>query len=396
MGGWLRWLLLALGFTPVSPLPCGRQSKQITFGGLERTYVLRIPQAACSSERAKTSQLESLPIVVALHCKGCTSASILDVFENAAEQYNMALLAPDGVDQSFNAQVCCGTAVEQGIDDVGFIRELLLQVHRGKVAPDMQISFRAIYAVGFSNGGFLASHLAQLREIRGFVALAGHVYKLPSKKKAVSIHWMKTDSVVNYNGCCSTRSCCCGINQRWSGPCIGAEAIFQKWLEINGCGGDLWENNTNGAECRVGSGCSRPTRLCSYALGTHADWTHEFQDASNVLNFLAKDACSIGGSWDHGANACQCRSGMYGKFCQDGRTNAANSDHAVTPENHGYDPWQDIVLIGGLAASVLGIVGLTRSRLRFCMEDDDDDDYDEDENQPMTRPTASRVGVPAE
>jgi hypothetical protein len=141
--------------------------------------------------------------------------------------------------------------------------------------------------------------VGMLPEVRGFVALAGHTYNLPPNMPphTVSLHWRKTDTMVLYNGCCSSQmvvgpQCCCDISTRWTGACVSADGIFGYWKTINQCAGYSVWNLRPGVSCQIGTNCLRPTQFCSYDTGYHAMWAQSFTDQVFVGQFLAHDALS--------------------------------------------------------------------------------------------------------
>merc|ERR1712007_416926 len=95
---------------------------------------------------------------------------------------------------------------------------------------------------------------------------------------------------------------------------VGAEEIFRRWMHINRCNGSFAFDLRAGVECQVGSGCLRPTRLCSYLSGSHHHWASSYHDGDSVGEFIAQDACAVGGVWDVG---CKCCSGFTGDYCLD-------------------------------------------------------------------------------
>ena len=66
------------------------------------------------------------------------------------------LVYPRGVGLSWNAGACCAAARAAQVDDVGFIRALVKRV----LSTQVDANPRAVYVVGFSNGGRMAYRLA--------------------------------------------------------------------------------------------------------------------------------------------------------------------------------------------------------------------------------------------
>ena len=80
----------------------------------------------------------------------------MSLYEAAADKLGFAVVAPRGIQHSWNAPHCCGAAKENGVDDVGFIDSLVAHLLQSS-----RFDATALFATGFSNGGFLASILAR-------------------------------------------------------------------------------------------------------------------------------------------------------------------------------------------------------------------------------------------
>lgn len=74
-----------------------------------------------------------------------------------ADAAGFVLVLPNGYQHSWNAGSCCGQAQKQGVDDVGFVRE----VH-ARLASQLGLCIdpSRVYATGYSNGGIFTYRLA--------------------------------------------------------------------------------------------------------------------------------------------------------------------------------------------------------------------------------------------
>lgn len=135
--------------------PClHAQTDTITVGALERTYTVRLPSSYDGST--------PLPLVIAMH-GGFGSGTQLEnqsQLSVKAEQEGFIVVYPDGVPsligiRTWNAGGCCGYAMNNGIDDVGFIDALL-----DTLFDELAIDTQRVYATGMSNGGFMSYRLA--------------------------------------------------------------------------------------------------------------------------------------------------------------------------------------------------------------------------------------------
>ncbi len=130
------------------------QTDSITVGALMRTYTLRLPSAYDGAT--------PLPLVIAMH-GGFGSGLQLEeqsLLSDKAELENFIVVYPDGVPsplsiRTWNAGGCCGYAMNNNIDDVGFIDALL-----DTLIAENAIDTLRIYATGMSNGGFMSYRLA--------------------------------------------------------------------------------------------------------------------------------------------------------------------------------------------------------------------------------------------
>lgn len=125
---------------------------------MTRTYLLVLPATYYDNDTTV------FPLVVGMHGAG-GSASQFDrdygVTQKANNTHFIAVY-PDGTSRdtrfkirTWNAGSCCDYAMQNNIDDVGFIRALIDQMVSGYRA-----NARRVYLTGMSNGGMLAYRLA--------------------------------------------------------------------------------------------------------------------------------------------------------------------------------------------------------------------------------------------
>jgi len=170
-------------------------------GGLKREYIVYVP---ASLPRGKPA-----PMLVALHGGGgdmdfqaenyglkqkADEAGFIAVFPNGYSRFKSGILA------TWNAGACCGKAVENNVDDVGFLREVILRVSRQANADRTRV-----YATGMSNGGLMSYRLAcELPHmIRAIAPVAGTDNTRscnPSRPVPVIHFHAKDDTHVLYNG----------------------------------------------------------------------------------------------------------------------------------------------------------------------------------------------------
>ncbi len=151
------FMLLRYTFLFALALACSAahtQTDSITVGAYTRTYTLRLPSAY--------DGITPLPLVIAMH-GGFGSGLQLEeqsLLSDKAELESFIVVYPDGVPNSLNIRTwnaggCCGYAMNNNIDDVGFINALL-----DTLIAENAIDTLRVYATGMSNGGFMSYRLA--------------------------------------------------------------------------------------------------------------------------------------------------------------------------------------------------------------------------------------------
>lgn len=128
-------------------VPRGQSTHELRHDGVTRTYRLYVPG---------TLRRGPAPVVVVLHGgfgTGARAARQGD-WDRAAERHGFVEVAPDGLNRSWNAGGCCGPAMRNGVDDVGFVLAVL-----DDVARSLRIDADRVFASGISNGGMMAYRL---------------------------------------------------------------------------------------------------------------------------------------------------------------------------------------------------------------------------------------------
>ena len=136
---------------------CSNKSHLRTADGRDRLYLVRTPPEWDGQAR--------LPVVLMLHGGGGdmdgTEAST--GMTAAGLEAGFMVVYPEGVGKkvlgrrfaTWNAGACCGTAMQEQVDDVAFIRALIdTLVEERRADPER------IYVAGLSNGGLMSGRLA--------------------------------------------------------------------------------------------------------------------------------------------------------------------------------------------------------------------------------------------
>ena len=219
-------LLLALLLAASAAAATERETAE--FNGIERSW--RIERPATPGPH---------PLLVALHGIG----DDIDNFAKATKlgesglARGFAVVFPEGSGErrGWNAGFCCGTALRQDIDDVGFILELVERIDG--------IDPNRVFLAGMSNGAMLAYRIAaeQPERIAGMVAVAGAIggtgrdgtpaYSIPLPRFAVPVMIVhgRADPFVLHEGGVSA---VLGIPGRHN---ASVEEAIDFWTRVNDC-----------------------------------------------------------------------------------------------------------------------------------------------------------------
>jgi polyhydroxybutyrate depolymerase len=144
------------GTTAVVRPAAGASSGSLVHDGRERTWRLYVPESLPASGE--------VPLLVGLHGGLGSGEQFAESshFDDEAEQGGFIAVYPDGIRagrllaaRTWNAGNCCGTAVKEGVDDVGFIDELVEEL-----LGSLPIDPDRVYVTGHSNGAMMAQRMA--------------------------------------------------------------------------------------------------------------------------------------------------------------------------------------------------------------------------------------------
>lgn len=168
----------------------------ITSGGTMRSYDLHVP--------AKYDATKAAPLVFAFHGYTMNPSQMASAthLSKVSDDRGFVLVYPAGTNGGFNAGECCGQAVTDNVDDIGFTRDMIAALEE-----DYCIDTKRIYETGFSNGGFMAYRFAcEMSDVFAAVAsVSGTLGITPAScnpKRAIPMmHVHGTgDVVVPYDG----------------------------------------------------------------------------------------------------------------------------------------------------------------------------------------------------
>jgi polyhydroxybutyrate depolymerase len=199
-----------------TPDPEGTSVHTMAFGGLDRTYRLYKPPGLTAAA----------PLVVMLHGASGSGEQAEKSYgwDQLADSAHFVVAYPDGIGRTWNGHGCCGKAMRENVDDVGFITAMV-----GQISAGLPIDKSRVYAAGISNGGIMSYTLACNTGI--FAAIGPDSATMldactaPHPTSVIHIHGT-ADQLVPYNG-----------GQGWStvnGPSIADLNAF--WRKADQCG----------------------------------------------------------------------------------------------------------------------------------------------------------------
>ncbi len=184
----------------------------------------------------------------------------LSQFNSVAEPWGMVVAYPQGVGNSFNGGTCCGSALSEGIDDVGFARALV-----SELSNDLCIDPSRVFVTGMSNGGHMAHRIAcEAADVFAAAASVTGVLTTPPQLCNPS----RPISVMDFHGDADPIV-------PFGGTGIGFPAVptmMADWAARNGCqGGSQVTFEQGDMRCETWTGCSDDveTTLCVTAGGGH-------------------------------------------------------------------------------------------------------------------------------
>ncbi|MDP1883947.1 MAG: PHB depolymerase family esterase [Candidatus Moranbacteria bacterium] len=234
--------------------------------GIERSYIVHIP--------AGYDRNSETPLVIALHGGGGDAANGPEYFglNRTSDEKGFIVAYPEGSGKevfgktfaTWNAGRCCGDALRENVDDVGFIAAMI-----GKMETDFNIDGRRIFATGMSNGAQMAYRLAcELSGKIAAIAPSGSqgTFDDCRPERAVPVFHIqgKADPCSPYGGGTCGRCMAdfwrkIGVPARYDDwQCVSIPDYVDKWRTMNGCSEKTNITFQNGgAVCSTYEGCQQ-------------------------------------------------------------------------------------------------------------------------------------------
>ncbi len=243
-----------------SRYPAGTTEGSIVFGGRKRTFRVHVPASYAAGKPA--------PAVLLFHGGAGSGAQLQGEsaeMDPIAEREGFLTIYPDGTGlvQTWNGGLCCGKAVEDDVDDVGFVGKLLDQLEK-----ELCVDTKRVFATGMSNGAILTHRLACELSSR-FAAVAPVAGTIgvgtcqPDQSVAVMQIHGTMDGHVPFAG---------GVGCGPAGVAfVSVPDTLAGWRQRNGCAATSKPTFQQGnGSCVAYDGCQAPVVLCSVEGGGHS------------------------------------------------------------------------------------------------------------------------------
>jgi poly(3-hydroxybutyrate) depolymerase len=157
----------------MSNIPIDIQQQTIKMDGVDRKYVEIKPK----------DDWEPHGIFMLFHGSGGTPSEMVGYFQNIIQKklaQNYIVIAPEGMNKTWNAEHCCGNSYRSKADDVTFIKAIMDQT--SKKYP---INRDRVFALGHSNGGMFTHRLAAETDnlITGIMDVSGTIGGIPEGER---------------------------------------------------------------------------------------------------------------------------------------------------------------------------------------------------------------------
>ena len=144
----------------------GDPERFLEASGRQRSYILHLPKGYDGKG--------AVPLVIVFHGGGgnAAGAARMSGMSAKADQEKFIVAYPNGTGPlpdrllTWNSWLCCGSALDNQVDDVAFVRALVAQLER-----EYRVDSKRIYATGLSNGAMMTYRVGcELSDI--FAAIA--------------------------------------------------------------------------------------------------------------------------------------------------------------------------------------------------------------------------------
>jgi len=262
----LLYGFLAVASHRLAASQSGSTSMTLKYGKRVRLYILHVPPSYDPGS--------AVPLVMVLH--GATqspeSAESMSHMNDLADKYGFIVVYPGGTGRNadmmptWNAGNCCGYALTNNVDDVGFLRALIDELEH-----DYAVDRKRVYVTGISNGAMMSYRVAcELSDkVAAIAPVEGalNVDCAPAERVSVIVFHGTADHLVPFDG--GTTPFQIG-QKRTDNSVSGAISL---WVKRDGCSPTPEHAETREVHTDIYSGCAEGTGVALYAIqGGHHMW----------------------------------------------------------------------------------------------------------------------------
>ncbi|MBU6172446.1 MAG: hypothetical protein KGQ60_01495 [Planctomycetes bacterium] len=214
-----------------SKLASGDHTRSLRFGERKRRYLLHIPKSYDTNKPT--------PVVLVFHGGGGNPDGMVRLagMNSKSDQAGFLVVYPFGTGRledsllTFNGGECCGYAMQNQVDDVGFTRALL-----DDLASVVNVDADRVFATGLSNGGIVSHYLAsELSDRIAAIAPVGGplMMEAPRNNRPVPVIYFHgtQDEFAPYAGGYGKGF----LGRREITNFRSVEHTIQSWIKANGC-----------------------------------------------------------------------------------------------------------------------------------------------------------------
>lgn len=241
--------------------PPGDSTRSISYGGVERTYLLHVPGAYDGTR--------PVPLVLALHGIGLDASEMARIsgLSAQADASGFVVAYPNGtgLQKSWNGGHCCGEAAKNNVDDVGFVRALI-----DELATLLSIDPARVYVTGFSNGAIMAYRLAC--QLSDRVAAVAPVSATQIREDQQACQPGRSVSVIHFHGTADRLNPYNGGTTAAGFQFVPVEEAMGFWAGRNECPGQPKRSEAGKVRHEVLGPCSQNSTVELYTItdGEHA------------------------------------------------------------------------------------------------------------------------------
>ena len=234
-------ILLLASAAAQAAFPKGDSTQALELDGLMRSYLVHVPP--------QYDGATPVPLVLDFHGLGsnATQQRAISGMTAISNREGFLLVHPDGLDNRWNAGICCSRA---DTDDVGFVRAVV-----AAVSSQASVDASRVYATGLSNGGAMSQRLAcDAADL--FAAAAPMAFPVPFRPLS-QCHPLRPIPVLTFMGLTD-------VLVRYDGPSFpSAPATLDFWHDVDACG-------DTAPDAVVAKGASRCETFTNCADGVEA------------------------------------------------------------------------------------------------------------------------------